>query len=221
MGYIDPRETTTHSITRICRKNSDTQKMHYKSGGRAMRANRISPLTVLSSGFTLIELMVVIGVVGALLALAIPSFRDLSLGSASVAQGNRLLGHLNTARSEAVKSGTNVRITAGGAGWAEGWTVATDRNMDGLITAADGDAVLQIGTKANKGFVLTATTTPGGAAVTELFYTASGTLSTPNAGVLFVIKRPDATDHPERCKRVLVEASGRAEVQKGSLAQCS
>ncbi len=171
------------------------------------------------SGFTLIELMVVIGVLAVLMAFAVPAFRDMSLGSSSVSQSNRLLGNLNTARAEAVKTSTNVRITALGGVWEDGWIIATDRNLSGTV---DGDdVVLHEGTKAGAGFVWTVIKFPGGGALTEFVYAPSGALTTGNAGVLFKIERPDAGTAPEKSKCVLIESSGRAEVQKGSSTACA
>jgi type IV fimbrial biogenesis protein FimT len=172
-----------------------------------------------SRGFTLIEMMVVIGVLAVLMAFSVPAFRDLSLGSSSVSQSNRLLGNLNTARAEAVKTSTNVRITAVGGAWENGWVIATDRNLSGTI---DGDdVVLHEGTKAAAGFLWTVITHPGGGALTQFVYAPSGALTTPNAGVLFKLKRPDVGTAPEKSKCIVIEASGRAEVQKGSSSVCA
>ncbi len=167
------------------------------------------------------ELMIAIAILGVLLTLAIPSVRDLSMGSNTVSKTNCLLGNLNTARAEAVKNATNVRVSASGGIWNNGLIVATDRNMNGAIDAGDGDTLLQQGCEASTGFDWTAVSQPGGAAVTQLFYTPTGALSTPAAGVWFKLLRPDRAINPARCKRVLVVASGRAEGNKGSTAQCA
>lgn len=183
------------------------------------QSRKLSPTNRSRSGFTLIELMISIAVLGVLLALAIPSMRDLSYGSSAVSLSNRLLANLNTARVEAVKNATNVRVSAVGGVWANGWEVAVDRNMNGAIDAGDGDVLLQEGAAVPSNFGMTAVAIPG-AAVTTLFYTPTGTLSTA-AGVWFKIVRPDKTEFPDRCKRVRIEASGRAESNKGSAAQCA
>jgi type IV fimbrial biogenesis protein FimT len=173
------------------------------------------------SGFTLIELLVTVAVLAVMLTIAIPSVRDLSLGSATVSRANDLLGHLNTARAEAVKAGTNVRISAVGGNWNDGWVVAIDRNMNGAVDGLDGDRVLQEGRKLKTGFEWTVTKAPGGGGITEIYYTATGVLNTPNAGARFKLERPDASEYPDRCKVVLIEASGRAESQKGSTLTCA
>jgi type IV fimbrial biogenesis protein FimT len=191
------------------------------SGDKTMKQDQAIRVRTAQTGFTLIELLVSVAVVGVMLTIAIPSLRDLSLGSATVSRTNDLLGHLNTARAEAVKNGTNVRVSAVGGNWDDGWVVAIDRNMNGAIDAGDGDRMLQEGRKVKDGFDWTVTKEPGGGQITELFYTTTGVLSDPNAGARFKLERPDAAEYPERCKIIAIEASGRAEGQKGSAATCA
>lgn len=162
--------------------------------------------------------MVTVAIVAVMLTIAIPSLREMTLGTGTLSRVNDLLGHLNTARAEAVKNATNVRITAAGGGWNDGWVVATDRNMNGAI---DGDdELLKEGSKLNTGFNWTVTAVPGGA-TTQFFYNASGVLTTANAGMRFKLERPDKATFPDRCKIIVVAPSGRAESQKGSVAQCA
>jgi type IV fimbrial biogenesis protein FimT len=82
-------------------------------------------------GFTLIELIVTITIVGILLALAAPSFGEASLGSKLAATANRLLASATLARSEAIKRNASMTLcaSADGAncaasgGWEVGWIV--------------------------------------------------------------------------------------------------
>jgi type IV fimbrial biogenesis protein FimT len=78
-----------------------------------------------NKGFTLLELIVAISIAGILMALAIPSFRDMIRGSRLTTTINEIVGSLNYARSEAIKRGTNIvvkPVTANN--WESGWTVA-------------------------------------------------------------------------------------------------
>jgi len=85
-----------------------------------------------STGFTLVELMVVIAIAAILLAIALPSF-----------QGNEMLASLSLARSEAIRStrGGGVCPSADGAtcaaDWNSGWLVWSEVNGDGALDAGD------------------------------------------------------------------------------------
>jgi len=89
-------------------------------------------------GFTLIELMVAIMVLGILLGVAVPSFRDAALSSRLTAYANDLVASAQIARSEAIKRNAPVTLCASSngttcatsGGWQVGWIV---RLADGTI----------------------------------------------------------------------------------------
>ena len=91
------------------------------------------------SGFTLLELMIVVAVAGVFLAVAIPAFADLITRNRLTAQTNSVLSALYLARSEAVNRGFNIRVLSnnGTTNWAAGWVVRLDVNSDGVTDAAD------------------------------------------------------------------------------------
>jgi type IV fimbrial biogenesis protein FimT len=79
-------------------------------------------------GFTLIELMVAISVLGVLLLIAVPSFRDAGLLTELRSVTNNLVAATQLARSEAIKRKVVVTlcVSAGGAvcetgNWQQGW----------------------------------------------------------------------------------------------------
>ena len=61
-------------------------------------------------GFTLVELMVTLAVVVILTAIAIPSFRNLTLSNRLTTTANSIVGALRTARMEAVKRNASVQF---------------------------------------------------------------------------------------------------------------
>ena len=77
------------------------------------------------SGFTIIELMTTLVILGILVTIAIPSFNDLIVGTRIKGAASDIYGALTFARSEAIKRNTNVTVgplTAGGQ-WVNGWQV--------------------------------------------------------------------------------------------------
>ncbi|WP_265944223.1 GspH/FimT family pseudopilin [Dechloromonas sp. A34] len=83
------------------------------------------------SGFTLIELMIAVALLGILLTLAMPSFSDMIRRMRIESAANSLSVALATARSEAVKRGRNISVcksanssactTSGD--WSTGWVI--------------------------------------------------------------------------------------------------
>jgi len=78
------------------------------------------------SGFTLIELMVVVSVIGVLAAFALSSFTSLTQSTQAKNASFELFTNLLLARSEAIKSNGNVTLTpVNAANWGQGWTITT------------------------------------------------------------------------------------------------
>ncbi|MCP4275823.1 MAG: prepilin-type N-terminal cleavage/methylation domain-containing protein, partial [Gammaproteobacteria bacterium] len=90
-------------------------------------------------GFTLVELMVTLVILGILLGVGIPSFRALMQGNAMVAASNQLLGALLLARSEAVKRESQVTFTTTAGGWQ-----ITDLDGNVLLTHTVNNAAIVV-----------------------------------------------------------------------------
>jgi type IV fimbrial biogenesis protein FimT len=81
-------------------------------------------------GFTAVELIMVMAVVGILMSIAVPSFRTFMQNTRLTTQANTLVYALNLARSSAVKLDKAVQVCASsdgascnGAAWDQGWIV--------------------------------------------------------------------------------------------------
>lgn len=102
-----------------------------------------------SSGFTMIELAIVMVIVGILMAIAVPSFRYVTTANRITAEVNGLLGDMQFARAEAIKEGRPVVVCASANStaaaptcsnantWHTGWIICSDLNNTGACDAGD------------------------------------------------------------------------------------
>ena len=79
-------------------------------------------------GFTIIELMVVVAILGIFAALAAPSMADLLASTAIKGAATDFYSSLIVARSEAIKRRANATVAPVGASWTSGWTVTVVGN---------------------------------------------------------------------------------------------
>lgn len=90
------------------------------------------------AGLTIVELMIAMAVIAIVVSLGVPHLPGVVGNNRLTAQINTLSNHLAYARSEAVKTGTPVTVTAtNGANWQDGWTVWVDTNQSGLMDAGE------------------------------------------------------------------------------------
>jgi type IV fimbrial biogenesis protein FimT len=77
----------------------------------------------LRNGFTLVEMIVAVAIVAILLAVGIPSMRDLINSQRVRAAASGLYSDLTYARAEAIKRNAQVQVVRGASSWSDGWSV--------------------------------------------------------------------------------------------------
>ncbi len=90
-----------------------------------------------NSGFTLIELMIVVVLISIIATVAVPGFQSMIESSRLTSTANGTLGLLNYARSEAVKRGEPIQVQARAGGLQKGLEVR-------LVSADSGDDPLRV-----------------------------------------------------------------------------
>lgn len=78
-----------------------------------------------AAGFTLVELLIVIAVVGVLSAMSVSGFQWLTRNQRAKNASFELFATLTFARSEAIKRNGNVTVTPISGSWQNGWTVTS------------------------------------------------------------------------------------------------
>jgi type IV fimbrial biogenesis protein FimT len=158
------------------------------------------------SGFTLIELIIVMILVGILVAIGIPSFSSITTSSRMSAESNTLLGDLQYARAEAARAGIPVTVcvanTAENAcdssstSWQGGWIIFTDVNDDQTATDA-GDSVLRV----QRAFSGTDTFTSVGADYSVTF-TREGFASVGGGSLIIELHNTPSNSYYTRCLEI-------------------
>lgn len=100
--------------------------------------NRFAPRM---SGFTLVELMITIGVASILLAIAVPSFNQLIVTNRLTTQANEVVAALNFARSEAIKRNTSISFCRAGSATETTCAAAAGTWQNWIVTPGGGNVV--------------------------------------------------------------------------------
>lgn len=177
---------------------------------RQMGQLHTSPFARRRRGFTLLELLITVAIVGILMAIGVPAMQQFLAEQAAAASADELAEGIRFARTEATKRGVAVKIcastdtaqaspTCAGAGddnWRAGWIVV-DANGN-LIRVQE---------------AMRSISTVDSSAAAEIDFVASGMPSTAG-GATFILTPVGESD--VRVRTVAVNAQGRVKVSKGS-----
>ena len=184
------------------------------------------------SGFTIIEILVVVVILAILMSLAAPSFVR-TLRSMTVSSSiNGMMSDLRYARSEAVRRGSTVVVCrsddpeaaspvcatsgAGSSGWASGWIVFLDVAGSGTKVAGDTNVVLKI--QAVNANIESINENPVGS--TKFSFASTGRLNGVAGLTTIIFGGP--TNFPSDIQRVLcVSMTGHARISGNGTSTCT
>ena len=184
------------------------------------------------SGFTLIELMITLAIVGILLAVGVPSLKAFMQGNQLVATSNELLSALHIARSEAIKLNKRVTICESSNGtscsatgnWKNGWIVFTDAlgatsGTAAICTNTIADCLLRVHEAIADNQLSVSGAYTGGGAISSFTFTSRG-LPKDSTGAsqsgIFSVCSFDDTDTVIGSRAVVLSLSGRVRVSDDS-----
>lgn len=123
-------------------------------GARSRKRIAMSVARGCQGGFNMLELLIAIGILGLITAIAVPSFQSISINSSLSTETNDLVSSLRHARSEAAKRGQNVTVCSANAGltacsgaadWSTGWLIVDDAaNVIRVREALDSDTATEM-----------------------------------------------------------------------------
>ncbi|MBF0453995.1 MAG: GspH/FimT family pseudopilin [Magnetococcales bacterium] len=174
-----------------------------------------------NSGYTLLELLIVMAIAFVLLTLAVPTFSQIIKNGRMVVRVNNFVGLTNYARSEAINRSARITLCPSASGttclttgqWELGWAVFVDADDSGTQTT--GDTLLQV----NAGATANGVTVRGSAHVRDyLSYNANGLIrkvdgSLQSGTLVFCDDRGAGSD----ARTLTVSAIGRLSTSTGAV----
>ncbi|MGE4659996.1 MAG: GspH/FimT family pseudopilin [Arenicellales bacterium] len=162
-----------------------------------------------TAGFTLIELMVTIAIIGIVALIGIPAFSDFILNNRIRGQTSDFVVQLTHARSEAMRTATRVTVCPGteggcsGSNWENGWVVFVDANANAAVDS--GETVIGVGAALDGGNTLRSATF----STYISFRHDGGSTSIAGGGLAGSFALCDSRGYGDNARAIAVSASGR------------
>ncbi len=173
-------------------------------------------MSINTKGFTLVELMIVIGILGIVMMFAVPNFIEMIANNRISSGTSDFIGSLQLAKAESAARITPVSVCkknpastacVAGGDWEQGWIVFIDANANGAVNA--GDTVLQAHEALDTGI-----TFRGTVGVADFInYTPSGRTSITATEILMMC---DARGYAESALGILITITGRGNALKAA-----
>lgn len=176
-------------------------------------------MVTFNRGFTLLELIIIVGILGITMAFAAPGLSTMISNNRISSDASDFVAALQLAKAEAAarinpvtickKNASSTACNAGG-DWSQGWIVFSDINDNGAVDAGAGETVLLTHDALNARI-----TFGGTAGVANLItYRPSGTTSVNSTEVLIICD--DRGFDANASKGILVTITGRGNVMKAT-----
>ena len=163
-----------------------------------------------NNGFTLIELVITLTIIGILLGVVAPNMSTFVLSNRLTTQGNEFIADINLARSEAIKQAGNVGICASSTGtsctgsWQSGWIMFRDGDSS-LTWTATTDSVLRTHESLSGNNTLSGPTT-------IVVFNTSGLLANSAAAGNFTL----CNSQSGKSRVINIQATGRPSLSSGA-----
>lgn len=157
-------------------------------------------------GFTLLELIITIAIFSIIAGVAVPGFQNLIEANRVTTQTNNFLSALKTARSEAVKRGGPVTVSAIGGDFGDGWCLyegTAGSDCDSVTTIRS----VELGSKSGISIDSDGTS--------AIEFDDQGRLTSPNNEVEIALDPTDCDGAEGKRREISIGFGGRASSSRG------